>query len=378
MKYITPLFILLIFYSLFPSCTSRSGQTEAMQKQQTLELLVGTYTNQESKGMYLLDFEPDSGGLGNLRMVVETPNPSYLTISKDRQYVYAVNEGGDGQVSSFKWNEDRSSLIPVSQQSTLGSSPCHVELNPAESLLAIANYSSGNVAVFGLGESGIIRDSPVNFQHEGSGPVKPNQNGARAHCTKFAANGKFLYAVDLGIDQIISYPVGDDGLVGSAVSRLNLDPGDGPRHLIFHPSRDLAFVVNELSGSVVSMKADHTTGRLERIDKASTVPDDFDGKNYCADIHITKNGKFLYASNRGHHSIAIFSVSDDGALNRIGIEPVRGEWPRNFTLSPDERFLLVANQNTDNITVFSVEQTTGLLTFTGQEVKLSRPVALKF
>ncbi|MBK8505043.1 MAG: lactonase family protein [Saprospiraceae bacterium] len=293
------------------------------------QLLVGTYTDKESKGIYLMDFNPSNGELSNSRLLVETPNPSFLTYDKKRQYVYAVNEGQSGQVSSFKWNDDRSGLVAVNQQSSEGSSPCHIELNDRENLLAVANYSSGNLSIYKMGAMGMIQPAPTVFQHQGSGPLLPSQEGARAHCVKFDPNGKFLYAVDLGIDQIITYPVLDDATVGSSVSTFSLDPGDGPRHMIFHPSKDLAFVVNELGSSVTSMKIDHTTGRLQRVEKASTIPSDFQGKTYCADVHITKNGKFLYASNRGHHSIAIFKVSDAGALERIGIELVRGEWP-NF------------------------------------------------
>jgi len=342
-----------------------------------MELLVGTYTGKGSKGIYLLDFDQNSGKLSNERLLIETSNPSFVTYDRDKKFVYAVNEGREGQVSSFQWNSDRSALQAVNQQSSEGSSPCYLELNPEEDLLAVANYSSGNLSIYKIGNGGEIQPMPTVIQHEGAGPVKPNQESPRAHCVRFDPNGHFLYAVDLGIDQIISYPV-LNGEVGKAVSSIAMDPGDGPRHFIFHPSLNLAFVVNELGSSVVSMKIDHKTGKLARIDKASTLPNDFTGKNYCADIHITSNGKFLYASNRGHQSIAIFEVSEDGKLRRIGIESVHGEWPRNFTLSPDEKHLLVANQNSDNITVFNINQETGLLSYTGHEYKLSQPVALKF
>jgi 6-phosphogluconolactonase len=355
-----------------------SDQVTKKQSNEMQQLLVGTYTDKESKGIYLLDFNPSNGELSNERLLVETPNPSFLTYDKKHQYVYSVNEERDGQVSSFKWNDERSGLVNVNQQSSEGSSPCFIELSPKEDLLAVANYSSGSLSIFKVGNMGMIQPAPTVFQHQGSGPVLPNQENARAHCVRFDPNGKFLYAVDLGIDQIITYPVMDNTTIGPAISKFSLDPGDGPRHMIFHPSKDLAFVVNELGSSVVSMHIDHATGQLQRIAKISTLPDDFQGKNYCADIHITKNGKFLYASNRGHHSVAIFKVSDEGELELIGIEPVRGEWPRNFTLSPDEKHLLVANQNTDNITVFEINSDTGLLTFTGQAFNLSKPVALKF
>lgn len=365
------------------ACTSDKTQQTAeadshAESTAPWELLVGAYTGQGSEGIYLFDVDPATGKLSNQRLTVETVNPSYLTMSKDRAYVYAVNETEDGQVSSFQWNEDRSQLMPLSQQAALGDAPCYVEINDAENLLAVGNYLTGNIAVFSVNEQGLIQDSPVAYQHEGSGPVQPNQVSAHAHCVKFDPNGRFLYAVDLGIDQVISYPISEAGAVGAASSRLAFDPGDGPRHLIFHPNKAMAFVVNELSSSVVSLAVDHTTGQLTKIEKVSTLPDDFEGTSYCADIHLSPDAKFLYASNRGHNSIAIFSVSENGELNRVGVEPVRGDWPRNFTLSPDGRYLLVANQKSNNITVFEVDPNTGLLTFTGQEVSISQPVVMKF
>ncbi|NND34384.1 MAG: lactonase family protein [Saprospiraceae bacterium] len=342
-----------------------------------MKLLVGTYTGEGSDGIYSLDFDPIAGSLSNPQLVAETTNPSFVCISKDRQYIYAVNETRSGMVSSFLWNHEDDNTTLISQQPSEGDHPCHIELSEQEGLLAVANYSSGNISIYSIDAPGTIASGPIIFQHQGSGPVVPNQKGARAHCVRFAPNGKFLYAVDLGIDQVVSYPI-ISGKVGESNAQVRLDPGDGPRHLIFHPNKDLAFVVNELSSTVVSLQADHQSGEFKRVDKASTLPEEFDGKNYCADIHITQDGKFLYASNRGHHSIAIFEVTGQGGLKRIAIEPVRGEWPRNFTLSPDDQFLLVANQNTNNVTVFEVNPATGQLTYTGREITISKPVSLRF
>lgn len=373
---ISPTFaILAVLFTSFKWEGSNRKNSELQNK--NMEVLVGTYTGKGSDGIYSLDFNPESGTLSNSHLLTDAKNPSFLTYDHRRRFVFAVNEGNEGMVSSFQWNHEQHSLNLISQQSSEGSSPCHLELNPEENLLAVANYGSGNISIYKVDDEGKIEANPTIFQHSGSGPVKPNQDGPRAHCVKFDLNGKFLYAVDLGIDQIVTYSV-NGSKVGEQVSSVSMDPGDGPRHLIFHPNLDLAFAVNELGSSVVSMKLDHETGKLERVDKASTLPDDFAGKNYCADIHMTSNGKFLYASNRGHHSIAIFKVSDEGGLERIGIEPIKGEWPRNFTLSPDEKYILVANQNSNNITVFQIDDQTGLMKYTGNEFTLSQPVALRF
>ncbi|UOB19332.1 lactonase family protein [Abyssalbus ytuae] len=376
--------IVFLFFSLL-SCKQQKKDTkqpetmvEKPQKTENIELLAGTYTDSMSKGIYKLFFNPVNGTLENKGLVAETVSPSYLDISKNQEYVYAVNESNPGQVSSFKWNNDHTLLEPVSQQPADGAHPCFVELNKEENMLAVANYTSGNVVIYKIDQNGQILPSPQNKKHEGNGPVLPNQESAHAHCSKFSEDGKFIYIADLGIDKIISYPIDENGNPGGMQTALDLDKGDGPRHFVFHPSKEIVFIINELSGSVVSARVNNQTGIFERIDKKSTLPDDYTGNNACADIHITSNGKFLYASNRGHNSIAVFKVNDNGMLERIGNEPVQGDWPRNFTLSPDEKFLLVANQNTNNITVFTINPDTGLLTYTGNQAEVSKPVCLKF
>ncbi len=308
--------------------------------------------------------------------MVLTANPSYLTISKDNRFVYAVNEEETGGVSSFKWNKDSTHLELISQLPTQGIHPCYIDLNSTEDVLAVANYTSGNITSFGVNKKGEINTTPQVIQHAGKGPVVDRQEGPHAHCSIFRGDN-YLYVVDLGIDQIIAYPI-KDGLLGEPHIAFDLNPGDGPRHLIFHPTKDYAFVINELSNTLVSMKVDHEKGTFEVITRESTLPDDFTEQSQCADIHLSADGKFLYASNRGHDSIAIFSVSEEGALQRIGTESTRGEWPRNFTLSPDGNYLLVANQYTDNIVVFEVDKITGLLSYTGTEVEVFSPVCLKF
>jgi 6-phosphogluconolactonase len=208
--------------------------------------------------------------------------------------------------------------------------------------------------------------------------VKPNQESPRAHFAAFNTAGTYLYVVDLGIDKILVYPVSNDGLIGEGQTALEMDPGDGPRHLVFHPEKDLVFVVNELSNSVISAQVDPITGRMKRLDKKSTLPQGYSDKSYCADIHISKDGRFLYASNRGHNSIAIFKVLENGQVELMGTEPVQGDWPRNFAISPSGKHLLVANQNSNSITVFDVNPETGLLHFTGQKLEMEHPVCLQF
>jgi 6-phosphogluconolactonase len=356
---------------------SQTGMAESPIKEESLKLLVGTFAEGEDQGIYQVDFSPESGELSNSNRVAKENKPGYLYLSKDGERVYSSNGTKPGSISAFQWNKDKSSLNRLNNLSSIGDGACYIELSKDENLLAAANYSSGGIVMYPLDDEGAIVDDPQMIQHTGSGP-HPNQNTAHAHCVKFSDNGKFLYAVDLGIDQILTYPITAEKKLGKAEIGLQLDPGDGPRHLVFHPSQDIAFVINELSSTVVSATVDPETGQFQLIDKLSTLPDDYQGQNSCADIHISKDGRFLYASNRGHNSIAVYSVSKGGDLQLLTIESVEGDWPRNFTLSPDGKFLLVANQKSNNITVFKVDNQTGLLEFTGNEISISQPVCLKF
>lgn len=371
------LFIVLI---LFIACGSENPKVEEVKETAPpgiIELLIGTYTGEDSEGIYLADFSVDSGIIRNIRLVAETDNPSYLAISPDRENVYSVNEGKNGGVTSWRWKQDRSGLMEISRRKSHGDWPCYVAVNSNESLLATTNYGTGNVVVYPIEPSGELGRNSSIYQHRGSGP-HANQAGPHGHCTVFGRFEKHIYAVDLGIDQVKAYPIREGGVIGGSRIAFHTSPGDGPRHMVFDPSRDLVYIVNELSSTVISAVVDHEKGSFRHLDKKSTLPNDYDGPNTCADIHISKNGRFLYASNRGHNSIAVFRVFEDGRFGLIENVSTEGETPRNFTLTPDNKFLLVANQNSDNITVFKVEPTSGRLKYTGHQVSVSKPVCLKF
>lgn len=382
MKHTFGYVILAVFLLLLTSCKDTSKKAQAGLAEQPLEkeklkLLVGSFAEGDDQGIYQLDFNPETGMLSNSRHIAKENRPGYLYLSKDGERVYSSNGTKPGSVSAFKWNKDRTALDKVGHFSSKGDGACYIGLSPEEDLLAAANYGSGGIVMYPVDKNGKIVDAPQDIQHEGSGP-HPNQKSAHAHCVQFSSNGNFLYAVDLGIDQILAYPITQEKKLGKAEVGLQLDPGDGPRHLIFHPTKNMAFVINELSSSVVSASVDPLTGEFKKIDKQSTLPADYEGKNSCADIHLSPNGKFLYASNRGHNSIAVYSVSDSGHLKPVVIESVQGDWPRNFTLSPDGNFLLVANKNSNNITVFQVDRETGRLKYTGNQISIPQPVCLKF
>lgn len=368
---------ILLLSILVIACTTKQGKQESMEakeeKDNSWDLLVGTYTGDGSDGIYRLSFDPKTGDLSDLKLMAKQDNPSFLTISPDRNYVYSVGERDSGIVAAYKWNNETLQL--VNKQSSVGANPCYIDI--ANGWVAASNYSSGNVVVYKVLEDGSLPSDPFNFQHEGKGPNEARQEGPHAHFSKFSFDGRYLYTVDLGIDQVIAYPVTKDSIRDGFVA-FELEPGDGPRHIAFDNERNRAYIVTELSNVIVSVNVDPVTGMFEEVDRKSTLPETFEGESYCADIHLTSNGRFLYASNRGDNSISIFAVDDNGILNLQNVEPVKGDWPRNFTLSPDEKYLLVANQNSNNIVVFEVNSASGLLTATGAEIQLSHPVCLVF
>jgi len=354
------------------------SEMEGEQVESTIELLVGTYSDEESKGIYKYNFNPATGTLSDKILLAEQTSPTFLCISKDRSTVYSVNRPDPATTAIYKWNEDRTALNLQSTHLVEGEGPCNVVLNEAENLLAVANYSSGNIAVYPLDSNGAISGGTQTRQHSGTGPILPNQESPRAHCALFDASGRFLYISDLGIDKVLQYPIDSEGNLQVPQVAFAADPGDGPRLLISHPNKNQVFMINELSSSVVSARVDKETGTFTRIDKQSTLPPDFKDKNSCADIRLSNDGRFLYASNRGHNSIAIFSVTEEGKLSLLRNEPVQGDWPRNFTLSPDGEFLLVANRKSNNIVVFKVNKKSGMLTYSENQASISQPVCLVF
>lgn len=354
---------------------SHETMTESSEKEETstLDLLVGTYTGDGSEGIYRLTFEPETGVLSDPQLMATITNPSYLAMSDNRQFVYSVSETDSGYVAAFRRAGNKLELLDKFPSG--GANPCYVDVQ--DGLVALANYSSGNGAFFHTQKDGGLQKDPQYFQHTGKGPNADRQEGPHAHFSHFSQDGRFLYVVDLGVDQVKAYPVIEDRL-GKSKPAFVLEPGDGPRHIAFDNERNRAYIVTELSNTVVSVQVDSVTATFEQIDRVSALPETFEGESYCADIHLSADGRFLYVSNRGANSITVFAVAQDGKLSRLAETPVNGDWPRNFTLSPDGKFLLVANQRSDNIVVFSINPANGLLTATGHEMALSHPVCLVF
>jgi len=336
-------------------------------------LYVGTYTTGESEGIYALEFDSSNGALPNQRLVAKLPNPSYLALSGDGQNLYAVQETDDfdahgGGVTAF--GRQGGELLPLGSLGTAGAHPCHLSLS-GDGQLAVANYSGGNVAVFALGQDGSLAGAPQVLDHNALDSTKT----AHAHMAKFSPDG--LFVADLGLDAVKRYRWVDGRYRPGPQPSLPFVAGAGPRHFEFGPGGGHLYVINELNSTISVFERD-SSGRYAEIQVAGTLDPAFGGDNACADLHLSPDGRFLYASNRGENTIAIFSVDPkSGLIVPLGREPVRGDWPRNFVLDPSGGFLLVANQRSGNISVFKRDVAKGTLEHLGG-TELADPACLVF
>jgi 6-phosphogluconolactonase len=349
-------------------------------------VFVGTYTGGAtgSEGIYALQFDDVTGALAPRGLAATTPSPSFLTASADRRVVFAVNEldnydgAPSGSVTSFAVDAAVGKLAMISKQSSRGAHPCHLELDKTGRFLAVANYTGGNYSLFPVGTDGRLEPSVALVAGQGRGPTA-RQEGPHGHAVAFDAANRFLIATDLGIDRVLVYRF--DPTTGTLLANkppsVTMKAGAGPRHFVFHPNGHQAFVINELNSTITSLRWNGATGVFSVIGTVSTLPAGVTGST-TAEIHVHPTGRFVYGSNRGHDSIAVYSVADDGSLKLVEIEPTRGKTPRNFTIDPTGRWLLAANQESSTIAVFGIDQTTGALTPTGEPVPAPTPVSILF
>ena len=345
-------------------------------------LFVGTYTSGKSLGIYVYQFDATTGESKPIDSIA-SPNPSYLAISPTEKYIYAVNENGGvdgGEVSAYTFDKSTGKLFFLNKQLTGGMSPCYISESKDSKWLMVANYSSGNISALPLNIDGTIAPAAQIIQFQGKGNDSIRQEKSHAHSVVFSPDERYLLSADLGADKemIFKFNAADkQPLLPTTDSFVNIKPGSGPRHIAFHPTQSNVYLIEELSGTVDAFH--FVNGTLKPFQRISTHPKDFKGNKGSADIHITPDGKFLYASNRGTaNSIAIFAVdSKTGRLKLKGIQSVLGIHPRNFVIDPSGHFLLVANRDTDNIVVFKINQQTGLLEDTGKQIYLPNPVCLK-
>ncbi len=344
----------------------------AMESEKTF-FYVGTYTDGASEGIYRYSLGAD-GKLAKDKLVAKTESPSFLTFSEDKKYLLAVNELTEGTVSSFKISQD--SLQFLNKKPSGGMHPCFVVSNE-EGFVLTANYSSGNVGLLKLKEDGNLTDLLDTHQHKGKG-AHDRQDGPHAHSVWLEPTQNDVIEVDLGTNELwfSEIDAASKKIKPKSIPNLAFEDGTGPRHMAFNPNGKWTYVYGELNNTITVLSIGEK-GNYKVENTYSTLPEDFEGENTGADIHISSDGKFLYASNRGHNSIVIYKVNEDGSLNTIGYESVRGDGPRNFSLSPDGSYLLVANQYTDNIISFKRDTNTGLLTFV-DEIEAPSPVCILF
>lgn len=351
---------------------------------ESISFYLGTYTRGDSRGIYQAQLDLTTGKLHSLELAAELDSPSFVALHPVKPIVYAVSEvanfGGEkaGAVSALRRDAESGHLTLLSQQTTKGAHPCHVSVTPCGKFVMVANYSGGSVACYPVEEDGSLGPMSGFVQHEGSS-VSPRQKGPHAHSIDPDPNGRFFYVDDLGADKVFIYRLDEGRLVPNQPAFASLAPGSGPRHLAFHPEGRFVYVINELLSTVTAFEHDAETGALTEIQTISTLPDGFDGKNTTAEVRVHPSGKFLYGSNRGHDSIALFRVScDTGKLTALGQTSSGGNSPRNFTIDPSGRYLLAAHQLSDNVVAFRINQDTGLLEPTGSELEVSMPVCVTF
>ena len=367
----------IFFYLLLFTAFTVWAQREESQK-----FYVGTFTSEGAEGIYLCDFNPVTGEIILEKTFKGIEDPSFLRISPNQKYLYVVTrvdeavEKSGGYVSAYQV-EKNGNIHFLNKQASNGDGPCHVDVSSDGRFVAIAAYSGGTTSLYPANVDGTLKPATSVIVNRGSGPVKNRQGQPHAHSIKFSPFSSQVFSADLGTDQLNIFELEGDKLIQSEQKFVKLAPGAGPRHFEFHPNGKVIYVISELNSTVTALRKEE--GKWENFQVLSTLPKDFKGTSYCADIHITKDGRYLYGSNRGDNSVAVFAV--DLATQKLTFKTtvdVQGNWPRNFSLTPDENFMLVANQRSGNITVFKMNKETGVPEFTGKEIELPSPVCIDF
>lgn len=379
--------ILVIHFGLILAIARVSWAENSANLSSHYLLYVGTYTKGESKGIYAYSYDVKSGESKSLGLAAETSNPSFLAVDPGQRFLYAVNEltqykgASSGVVTSFAIDKKTGMLSAINEVASRGADPCYISLDKTGKYVLVANYTGGSVAVFPARKNGGLGEETAFVQHAGSGKNPKRQEGPHAHWIETTPDNRFALTADLGLDEILVYRFNGDGgtLTPNDPPFAKVEAGAGPRHIAFHPNGKILYVVDELASTITVFSFDAAKGTLRLLQSVSTLPSGFAGTNDTAEIHVHPNGKFLFASNRGHDSIAVFSIQPDtGKLTPVDHVSTQGKTPRNFELDPSGSRLLVANQDSNSIVFFKIDTHTGHLTATGPEIKVPSPVSLRF
>ncbi|MDR6967358.1 6-phosphogluconolactonase [Flavobacterium arsenatis] len=348
-------------------------------QQKNFNLIVGTYTKScESKGIYVYDFNTETADFKLKSSTEKVINPSFLAVSEDNKFVYSVNENGnDSKVSAFGFNPTKGTLTPINTQNAGGADPCYI-LNDTKNVIT-ANYSGGNISVFKKNPKGGLTEAKQIIQHKGKSRNPQRQEAPHVHMVQFTPDKKYVLANDLGTDKIYIYNYNPDSETNilEIKDSIGVKRGSGPRHLTFSPNGKFAYLLQELDGTITVFA--YQNGQLLKLEEAQIVEDDFKGEIGSADIHISPDGKFLYATNRGDaNDITTFEIQPNGKLNFKYFIKTGGKGPRNFAIDPSGNFLLVAHQYTNDIIIFKRDIKNGKLTNIGKKIELCSPVCLVF
>ncbi len=377
MKVIIFFLSLVIFVTLFTSCSDQPEGKEI--------IYAGTFEGRDSEGLYVFEFNRTAGELNHIQTVTNRIGPNFQVIHPNKQFLFSVSDdrfdssAPFGTVSSYKIDGDTGMLELINEQSVEGRGTAHVSVDPLGKYLFVSNYSEGNLVMYRINQDGSLSESVDSAQHEGSSVNERRQNNAHVHSSIPSADGRFLYVSDLGIDKIKIYRINrdNDTIEPAETPYFENEAGSGPRHFTIHQNGRFAYSVEELTSTVAVLEVDQSTGALYQIQRIDMLPDDFDGQNTAADIHISPDGRFLYATNRGHDSLAIYEIDQTGGrLTFITRESTRGGHPRNFLIDKTGEFLFTANRDDDNIVIFRRDTETGLLTFVREKTGIPMIVCL--
>ncbi len=360
-----------------------AGYSSLSSKASSTLLFVGTYTGDgptDSKGIYAFSFNDTTSTLTPLGLAAATPHPSYILIHPTHKYLYAVNEQDDGKISAFQIDSTpQGHLTFINQQSSRGGSPCYLSTNQAGQYIFVANYNDGTVAILPIDKNdGSLKPSSGFDQQIGSSINPDRQQSSHTHCILLDKTEENLFSANLGSDEIYTYRFfPNNGSLSRSTITKTAKAGDGPRHFVFNSNQKLLYVINELESTITVYRY---SSILHSVQTISTIPENFTSDNAGAEILLHPvTGNYLYASNRGHDSIAVFTVDHNtGYLSLIQHINVQGRTPRNFNITPNGKYLIVANQNSNNLVVFSIDQTTGKLIATGSITEINKPTCIKY
>lgn len=340
-------------------------------------LFVGSYQSADAEGIHILQLDPASGSLTKIGGVSGIDSPSFLAYHAASGVLYAVSEAAeDGAVVAFSYDADARTLTEINRRPSQGGAPCHLSVDPSGQWLLLVNYLGGNISLYPLGARGEIGEPVQSIAHAGGSVNAERQEGPHPHSIYAVPGTAYYLSCDLGTDKIYTYRLNAEAGRLESVCETAVTPGAGPRHLALHPTLPFVYLIDELMSRVTAYRLDATAGTLEAQQTVSALPAGYTGESYCAEAAVSADGRFVYGSNRGHDSIVSFGVGADGGLSLIGHTPSGGHFPRHFLVLPDGKWLLAANQNSDNIVVMRIDED-GFPQPAGSEYKMPKPVCVR-